>query len=347
MIQSGVVLFSLPGVLAEQFGSNGWITIPVASTVVMVNIFLIGLLYKHGKGKSIFEITEGVAPKAIVYPMYFLLAIVWSMLACLVGKQYVLIFQMIAFPTTHPMIFKFAMDVLVFLLLIKGIYNISKAATIIFYLTIWMLLTNVYFFKEMELVRYTTFIFYNHGDILKGSIELFTAFLGYELSILFFPFVNKSSKLIRGVFYGNLFTTIVYLVVCIVSYGFFTYQQLAQMLLPMLDLLAYIKLPFIERIENLLFTFFYLKVLVTVVLYFWAAQQVMTRIFKKTKANAIGFVLIAVCYGISYQFITLEDVSRWLTRFANAEIAIAFGLPLVGLLLIFIGKRGQSENAKN
>lgn len=348
MIQSGVVLFRLPSILAANFGSNGWVAIPVASVIVILNLFLIGLVYTRGKGKSIFDIIEGVVPKAMAYPLYVILAIVWFMLACLVGKQYVLIFQMIAFPTTHPMIFKLIIDILVFLLVIKGIYNISKATTVIFYLTIWMLLSSFYFMREIELARYTSFIFYNSKDLLQGSIDLYTAFLGYELTILLFPFVSKSSKFIKGIMVGNVVTTIVYLIVCVIAFGFFSYQQLAEMLFPLLDLLAYIKLPFIERIENLLFTFFYLKVLITMVFYTWAAQHSISRIFKKTKANVIALIIIGVGYGIAFLFVTLEEVDNWLSFFANVETVIAFGLPLLCLLLLGIKKvRGQSEQAKS
>jgi spore germination protein (amino acid permease) len=349
MIQSGVVLFRLASMLAEYFGSNGWLMVPVFSVVALFNIYLIGLVYKYGKGKSIFEIHEKILPKPLLYPIYMFLAIVWATLGCLVSKQYVLIFQMIAFPTTNPLLFKAALDMLIFLLLIKGLYNITKAATVIFFLTIWMLTTNFYFLPELELARYTSFLFYQRGEMVKGAFETFTAFLGYELAILFFPYVDKSSKLIRGVMYGNIITSIVYLTVTVVSFGFFSYQQLTRMMLPMLDLLAYIKLPFIERMENLLFAFFYLKVLVTSVLFIWAAQQTLMRIFKRTKEKALGFIIVVLGY-IAVSFLTtLEEVNTWLTLFSNIEIGIAFGLPIVCLLLIFLAKgkeRRQKESAK-
>jgi spore germination protein (amino acid permease) len=347
MIQSGVVLLSLPSILAEQFGSNGWIILPFISAIALVNILVIGLVYKNGDGKPIFTLLEGTVPKTFLYPIYLFLIVVWTMLGCLIGKQYVLIFQIIAFPTTNPMMFKIVLDIIVFLLLTKGIYNITKATTVFFFMTFGMVFLQAFHLKELEFARYTSFLFYDSKYYIKGTLDTYTAFLGYELIILLFAFVNKKSKLIKGAIYGNIMTTFVYLSIALVCFGFYSFQQLSQMLFPVLDLLAYIKLPFIERIENLLFTFFLLKILITTTLYFWAAQQTLKRLFRNTKEKALGFFLVFIAYGISSIPKVLEDVNRWLTQFAYIEIGISFGLPLFCLFVLFIQRmKGSSQDVQ-
>ncbi len=337
-IQSGVVLFSLPGLLAEHFGTNGWIITLFLSSIVMVNIFVISLAYKYSKGTSIWVVLEDTFSKIILYPFYLGLAVVWSILGCMVGKKYILLFQMLSFPTTNPMMFKVAMDVLAFLLLIKGLYNISKSATIIFILTVWIVFLEVFHIPEIELSRYTTFFLQGGTDWVKGLLDGYSAFLGYELAILFFPYVTKESKLIRSVYIGNLVTTFVYLTVMIVCFGFYSYQQLAHMLYPVLDLLAFIQLPFMARIENILFTTFFLKTLVTTVLYFWAAQQALKRIFKKSNEKMISLGIIIFTFIIAFFPRVITEVDLWLTNLAYIETVIAFVLPLIVLSALFIQK---------
>jgi spore germination protein (amino acid permease) len=347
-IQSGVVLFSLPGLLAEHFGTNGWIVLFFLSSVVMVNIYLISLAYKYSKGTSIFDVLEASFSKIFLYPFYLGLAIVWSLLGCMVGKKYLLLFQMLSFPSTNPMMFKLAMDVLAFLLLIKGLYNISKAATIIFMLTVWIVFLEVFHIPEIELSRYTTFFLQGGTDWVKGVLDGYSAFLGYELTILFFPYVTKESKLIRSVYIGNLITTIVYVSVIVVCFGFYSYQQLSNMLFPVLDLLAFIQLPFMARIENILFTAFFLKTIVTTVLYFWAAQQALKRIFKKTNEKALSLSIVIFTFVVAFFPRVITEVNLWLSNLAYIEIVIAFGLPLMVLLAILIQKvrrRGKNVDA--
>ncbi|QOR64626.1 GerAB/ArcD/ProY family transporter [Cytobacillus suaedae] len=335
-IQSGVVLFSLPGLLAEHFGTNGWIVIFFLSGTVMANIFVISLAYKFGNGTSIFEVLENSFSKIFLYPFYFGLALVWSLLGCMVGKKYILLFQMLSFPNTNPMLFKVAFNILAFLLLIKGLYNISKAATIIFLLTVWIVFLEVFHIPEIELSRYTTFFLQGGNDWVKGILDAYSAFLGYELAILFFPYVTKKSKLIRSVYIGNLVTTSVYLSVMVVCFGFYSYQQLSHMLFPVLDLLAFIQLPFMARIENILFTAFFLKTLLTTVLYYWATLQVLKRIFKKTHDQLISICFIIFTFVLSFFPSIMSEVNLWLTNLAYVQIVIAFGLPLIVLMAIFI-----------
>lgn len=130
MTQAGIVMFTLPRSLADYFGTNGWLVLIPCFLLSSFNIYLITLVFRLGKGRSVFEIMEQSIPKGILYPFYMCLASVWLIFGCMIGKKYVLLFQMLSFPTTNPMIFKLAIDLLLFLMLIKGLFTISKSATL-------------------------------------------------------------------------------------------------------------------------------------------------------------------------------------------------------------------------
>ncbi|MBO9598079.1 MAG: GerAB/ArcD/ProY family transporter, partial [Cohnella sp.] len=216
MVQTGITLFSLPQIEAQYFGTNGWLSVVLCSALAAMNILVIGLVYRLGKGKSIFELMEQTLPKWTLTPLYFGLICVWSMLGLMVVKEYVLIFQMMAFPTTHPMLLELVVDLLILYLVTKGIYNIGKAATVFFWLIIWMLLLLFFFFGDFEWSRMTTFLFQGGEGWQHGLIAIATAFLGYELSMLLFPYADPKTKLIRATLMGNGLLTFSYLTLCIV-----------------------------------------------------------------------------------------------------------------------------------
>ncbi|MCD8509527.1 MAG: hypothetical protein LRY73_06340 [Bacillus sp. (in: Bacteria)] len=79
MIQSAILLFSLPRILAEGFGTNGWLAVFLLSFIGLVNILLINLVYTKGKGRAVTSILEEALPKWIYYPMYLLMiGFFWS-----------------------------------------------------------------------------------------------------------------------------------------------------------------------------------------------------------------------------------------------------------------------------
>lgn len=123
-------------------------------------------------------------------------------------------------------------------------------------MTTWMFLLLLWFFPAFRWERFTPFILQGGHDQVKGGIEVYAAFLGYELSILLFPYVEKTKKSMTAIYVGNGLLSLSYLSLCLICFGFFSLGQLKRLLYPVLDLLAYIQLPFIERLENLLYGFF-------------------------------------------------------------------------------------------
>lgn len=338
-IQVGVVLFSLPRLLADSFGTNGWIMLLVLSLFVMINIYLISKVYQLAEGDSLFDILRATFPKWILAPFYVYIASIWALLACLVTKQFVLIVKMISFPTTSPALFKGMAALLAFLLILKGPYNMVKAATISFFITIWTVFLTIFHFDDFEWIRLTPFFLQGDIEIISGSLETYSAFLGYELILLFFGYVENQKTFFLAVYIGNLMTTAVYLLVSIISFGFFGFELVKVLLFPILELLGYIELPFVERIENVVFSIFIAKVVITTAFYYYAAQQTIVQLFSKIKPSIIAFFIILITYLISFTVQTLENVQSLLTYFSYHGMAIAWGLPIVLIISLLVKKR--------
>lgn len=343
MIQNGVVIFSLPRLLAQNFGYNGWLALIITTCISSLNIFVISLVFRLGKGKSIFDILENSLPKVVVYPIYLILISVWSMLGCIVAKQYVIIFQMIAFPTTHPMFFKILVDIIAYLLIAKGIYNISKAATSFFWIVIWMIFLLTFFIQDFEWANLTPFLFKGNTNLVKGGFDVYTSFLGYEIALLLIPYVEKNKKFIKAVYVGNLMTGITYLLVSLVCFGFFSFGQLTRMKYPLLDLLSYIRFPFIERLENLFYGFFLFTMLITMVMYSWSSLEAIRRILPNTKPNNITLFILGIAFFIAWIPKVISEVEIWLRFLGYAEFCIAMGLPLFIVVILLIRKGEVSD----
>ncbi len=341
MTQVGIGLLSLPSTLAAYFGTNGWLGLFLVFGITCLNIFLIHFVYRLGNGKSVLEILESAIPKFLLTPVYLACAVVWSFIGCMVIQEYVLLLQMISFPTTPTYILKLLIDFFVLLIVLKGIYVIGKTSTAFFYLTIWLVFLEVFVLKEFEFARFTPFLFKGGTDFMKGLLSTYFSFLGYELSIFLFPYVEKNRKFTRAVLTGNFFSFILYLSVALIAFGFFSFQELRNQMYPILDLFSYIRLPFIERIENLLFGFLLYLMVSTAAMYFWAALEVSQRIVPRLKRNVIGFVLMAASFAVAMQIDVLSDVKKFSALFSTIQIGIAFGLPTLLLIILLIKRRSR------
>ena len=344
MIQNAVVLFSLPKLTAESYGTNGWLGMIFIYVLVNINIMFIAIIYKMGKGKSIFEIVETTIPKWVMLPVYLFIIGAWIGMASMVMKMYIFIMKMFFFPGVPVTIFIILITYLCFLLLKGGIYHISKASVLFFISTIWMIFLFIYLIPEFEFTRFTPFFFKGKTDIMMGSVHVYSAFLGFEISILFFPMVEK--KWTKSIFIGNFLSMSVYFIIIFLSYGFFSFNQLLNDFYPVITMLEYIEIPFLARVENLIFSFIAFKVLLTIVMYYWGAQQVCRNILPRLKPNY--WILIILTIGIVISLIpeTLFDVGKWLELLSYFAIGIAWVLPLFVLCILFLQNlmnRGTSD----
>ncbi|MFK7697740.1 GerAB/ArcD/ProY family transporter [Paenibacillus sp. HJGM_3] len=345
MTQTGVVILSLPEQLARYFGYNGWIILFLVSLVAVLNMGLIALVYRYGGRRSIFDIMEQSISKWLLAPLYIALAAVWSLAGVMVAKQYVLIFQMMAFPTTHPMLLMFLIELLTFLLLIKGIFSITRAATVFFWLFFWMVFLLMFYYKDFNWSRLTPFLLHGEGPYVKGFLNVYNSFIGYELSLLLLPFVS-TRPIFTPMFMGNLLTTISYVSICFFCFGFFSLDYLKKSFYPTLGLLAYVRFPFVERLENLLYGIFLFTVIITIVMYTWASQQALERLVPRVPSKWLSFIIILVVYGVAWIPKVMSEVQLWLRTIGYIETGVAFGLPLL-LLVFLLFQRGNrvSENA--
>lgn len=167
MIELDVTMFSMPRLVAENIGTNGWLGVILLSFAAAVNIMLIQLVYRIGRGRSVFEIAGHTLPRFVLYPFYILLALFWTALGSFICKKYVLIFQMLSFPTTNPMLLYGVIVLLMFYLLTKGIYNIGKVSTIFFLFTIGLIFFIFYYIPSWRVVRFTEYFFQGTSGVLQ------------------------------------------------------------------------------------------------------------------------------------------------------------------------------------
>ncbi|MDM5326995.1 GerAB/ArcD/ProY family transporter [Neobacillus sp. CF12] len=334
MIQNGLVLYSLPRLVAENFGTNGWLSIIFIFVFVNINIMMIAIIYKLGKGRSMFEIIEVTVPKWVMVPFYLFIIGVWIGLASMIMSAYIYIYKMMFFPALPASLFIMFFIFLSFQLLRGGIYKMAKAIVVLCAILQPMIFLLFYLIPEFEFARYTTFIFKGETDFFKGALDVYSAFLGFEVSILFFPMVEK--KWTKALFIGNFLSTMVYFIITFICFGFFSFAQILNDIFPVMTLFEYTEVAFLTRAENLCFSVLAFKILSIMALYFWGAQQILGNMIKSIKPDFWLFIILTCGLILALIQDSLVDVEKWLKWLSYCGIGIAWALPIFVLCILFI-----------
>ncbi|MCK8485716.1 spore germination protein [Paenibacillus sp. MBLB2552] len=337
--QNGIVLFTLPRLTARYFGTNGWLMLIPMFLFVTLNIMLISAVYRMGRGKSVFDILGASVPRFILIPLYVVLWALFSMIGCLVIRQYALIYQMLIFPTTSDMVLKMFVDVLVFLYVVKGIYTMSKANVIFSLLLLIQIPLAFFFIREFDLARLTPFLFQEGTDMIEGFIRLYGAYMGYELCLFLFPYAENNKRWLKYIHLGNGITMFVFWLVAFLAYGFFGHKTLTHSSFPILNLFAYLRFPFIERIQYFLFSLYLFSVLHTGGMYYWSSQAVMTQIFRRISWKLVVFLSMAATIAVGMIPRSLIEVESWFRYLTIAQLSFSLGFPLLLILLLLLQRR--------
>ncbi|MFJ5762151.1 GerAB/ArcD/ProY family transporter [Neobacillus sp. NPDC093182] len=342
LIQSGVTLFSLPRLVAEAFGTNGWIGLIIISIIVNINLVLIWLVFKISKGKSMFEIIS-IFPKWITLPFCLFIAVVWMLLGIMVMVKFTMIIKVLFYQNVSLIYLLSMFYILTYVLLKKDLYQIAKSTVVIFYFTVWTIFLLAFHLPEFSFIRLTPFIFEGETDMLKGGMSIFTALLGYELSILFIHMIER--KQLKSLIAGNSITAVIYFGVTFVSFGFFSFEQLLREIYPVVTLLGYISFPVLERVENFTFSVFGLKVLMTTVMYLWGSKELVQYQFKRIKSNFLLIGILTISFFVSFIPKVIKEVEQWLTYITYAATVIAFLVPIFLLITVLFTKKMNRKQA--
>ncbi|OIJ11186.1 hypothetical protein BKP37_16145 [Anaerobacillus alkalilacustris] len=344
MVQSGIIIFALPRIVAEAFGMNGWLGIMGLS--VLVNLYFIILVYKKGEGRSVFTIVEASLPKFLYYPLYIFMITTFGLLAVLVAKNYVMRIQLTMFPDVKPNYFLVYFLLLILFFLSKGIYNMSKITVVFFFSTVWLIFLLFILIPEFSFTRLTTFFFQGATDPIGKGIEAYTSFLGYELTLFLIPYVQKDGNFGKAIVFGHLFTTFIYTVICFMTMGFFSFNQLKNILYPTHTILKFMQTPLIERIENFVFAFFLLKVIVTVAFYYWAALEVSQSMLKSVNKKWLIALIFLGSFLVGAVLDVQREINELFTIITIPQIIFAFSFPLLLLCLLWLNKRKERMNTE-
>ncbi|MBP3963196.1 GerAB/ArcD/ProY family transporter [Paenibacillus lignilyticus] len=333
-VQNGLYLYTLPRITAQYFGTNGWLSIIFIFILVNLNIAMIAIIYKLGKGRSVFEIIEATVPKWVMVPVYLFILCVWIGLASMIMREYIFIIKIFFYPALPAFYFVLFFTLLSFQLLTGGIRHITRSFVVLICFVMPMIVLLIYLIPEFEFARFTPFYFKGGTDYFQGTLHVYSVYLGIEVSILFFPMVAKNWT--KSLFIGNFFSLVVYLMVTFTCFGFFSFDQILNDLYPIMTLFEYTEVTFLSRAENLCFCVFAFKVLATTVIYFWGAQKTLEHIARKVKSGLWILCILAAGFILALLPDSVAHVDKWSTWLSNSAIVIAWALPLFVLCILFI-----------
>ncbi len=295
---------------------------------------------KRHKGKTILEISQTVLGKYIGNLVNFSYLLYGVLVMSNVVILYADIIERWILETTPK-------TVMIFLMIATGIYLgkqnlrvIARFFTIVNVLV--FLLFVLSFFAFSNNLSFTNLLPISQSsitDMFKGSTQVTTALLGFEILLFIFPFVlGQEKQMLKKMTSAIATVVIIYLYFAVLTLATFSQKEIAIVPEPVLYMLKGLSFRVVERIDMIFLSYWIIPMTTSFVVYLYIASSAAGKMFHKGKRKYPVWYLSILVFGIAY-FISDEIQIQTFNHYtAVISLIFIFGIPLFLLLLSIIFK---------
>ncbi|PPA70781.1 GerAB/ArcD/ProY family transporter [Jeotgalibacillus proteolyticus] len=297
----GLGLLSLPNKLNSMGYSQWWLPLLLG---VIANLTLIPMiwLFLRYPTENLYTLNEKLLGKwfgkfvnlfLVLYLIIFISSIVEGYL------DLILIVALPDRPITGPLIVFF----LVLLYIVHGgIKSIARFSIMSFFLTIWMLIFLYWPIIEGDPRHLLPVSNFTLKEWLQASRNGYFSMVGYDLIMIYFPYIIHQKRAFLHGSIGIWITSIVYFTVTVVSVMYFSPWQMEEVVYPILKLYKAVELSFFERIDVMGISLWVFLLLSTASAYLWVGKKGLDSLRNNNKTYHLYLLAILIFVFINIPF---------------------------------------------
>lgn len=135
-------------------------------------------------------------------------------------------------------------------------------------------------------------------DIFSAINNMTLTYFGMEMLFIYYPFIKNARKSQKFAHLGLALTTIIYLIITVVTFAFYSEKQLEKTVWATLSMFKVAEFSFIERFEYVAVAFWVVVVIPNMVLYLWASSRAAKEVFHVSQRKSLIAFLVLIFLSI-------------------------------------------------
>jgi spore germination protein (amino acid permease) len=310
----GVGVLNFQRVVAEHAGYNAYISVVLVGISIHLILWMIyKILRSNQEGLDVTAINNTCFGKISGNIINFAIVLYFCFGAYIEFKAYIEVIQLWVFPSIKILPISTILVLFIYYTVSGGFRSVTGLCFL------GLLITIISFIPQNLLVLpYTHPLnlmpLFNHSitDILLSSKSMLYQFMGFEALLLFYPFIKSPAKSQKWAHWTVFFVTLMYLIILIITFMYYSEGQLREIFWPTLNMLKIIESPVIMRVEILAISLWLIKILANISLSLWAACRGMKNVFQiKPRVSLLAF-LVGIL--ILEYFVKDRSIFRWISE---------------------------------
>ncbi|SFA85528.1 spore germination protein (amino acid permease) [Lentibacillus halodurans] len=296
--QIGVGVLGFQSIINKYAGHDAWMSVIVAGVSVSVIIWLMYKMLQHDEKGDIVAIHQFTFGKwlgglfSIIVTLYFLLMTV------VVLRTYIEIIQVWMFPHLKVWAFLLLLLPLVYYTISDQFRTVVGVCFLGVVYPAFLIFVLVFPLQYADITHILPIMDHSFKEIIQSSSLAILDFMGFSTLLVFYPFIREAKQSQKYAQYGNLYSTLLYVTICLIAYVYYNQSELEEVIWATLGLWKIIEMPFMERFEYFGIATLFFSILPNVVLYMWSSVRMLNRTFgfeHKKVAAFLSAVLFIAC----------------------------------------------------
>lgn len=296
-MQVGVGILGFERYIAKTAGHDAWISVILGGLSVHVLIWMIFKILSK-ENQDIIGVHHQLFGKWIGAVLSFLFLIYVLSTVVTVVRTYIEVIQIWVFPELNTAIITIIILGLSYSFVVGGIRVVAGLSILGFFTTLPLFLLKYYALKEAHYSNILPLFDHSFTEILAGTKGVTLNYVGFELILLYLPFLKQPEKAHKWAQLGNVMTTVTYFITLFVSFVYFNQEQLQHTIWATLTLWKVVDLPFAQRFEYAGIALWLFVILPNICIGLWSVSRGLHRLYKtkqKSVLRALVFVVFIAC----------------------------------------------------
>lgn len=343
--QVGIGVLSFSRAVMEKAGYDGWISVLLTALATHLIIVCMYRLLTKADG-DLMKIHRQVFGDWLGNSLSFVVCVYFLCSGVSVIRSFIEIIQVWIYPDMPTWFMAVVAFIFFYYVIDGGFRTVAGLCFLGIILTLPLLPILFYPLQFSYFANFLPVWSHSFTDIALGAKEITFSFFGFELLLIYYPFLKNGQYTQKFAHIGAAYTTLYYFVIAVICFVFYSENLLKKTIWPTLTLFKVVELPFIERFEYVGISLWVLLITPNIALLLWAASRVGKDIFKMSQRKILIVALLVTTVLVTS--LTTRQYIIWFTQWIS-EFGFYFAYVYIPLLTILqaivlkVKKDGQTD----
>ncbi|UHA73815.1 GerAB/ArcD/ProY family transporter [Paenibacillus sp. 481] len=319
----------------KEAGHDAWISVIIVGVCAHLSIFFILKMLKRFQYADLHTIHQQLFGKWVGGLLNVMMVCYWIIVSIYVLRNYIEVLQIWIFPELSVGLYSIIFLMLIGYGLVGGLRVIASISLIHLLLVGWMILLLYFPIKEADWRQLLPILEASPRELFNGVLAMGATVGGFDVIFYTSTYMKDKHEIGKYAHAGMFLVNLLYLVVMVISLGYYTPYQLENNSWGTLTLFKIVHFSFLERFEYILIMLWFIVVLANLMIWSWLITSSINKTFNFKRKHV--YVMLMIVLFTASEWIQTGDelavLSTWLGYLANV---VSFIYPAVLLIVSYI-----------